>query len=148
MIKLLATLGLFLFLTSPASAGHYTLEHGKSYVAEIVSCASKTDTMFFIHAIQLESATSALSASTMRITAQNNNCVLQVQHFHYLKKDYVCGFTVNEPNEELNNLNVVYKNFTLLNIEVEGIKQYIVVYAPVSLDNIRPKQCVQERQPN
>ena len=137
MKKLLLMLSL-IFLTSPALANDadpYILEHGKSYTDAIVSCASKTDVMGLIHAITSESG----GRPNLDIATENNNCVFQVQHFVYLKEDYVCGF------------NVVYSSFTLLNTEVEGIKQYIVVYAyaPITLtNNIRPLQCIQERQPN
>jgi len=124
MKKLLATLGLFFLLMSPALAGHYTLEHGKSYTSSMMSCASRTDAMGFIHAIN------QTQQHTMAIII-DNNCVPRSQRFTYINEEYVCSFSVQD------------RNYTLLNTEVEGIKQFIIVQ---SLANNMFEPCLEVKE--
>jgi len=118
MNKLLATLGLLFLLTSPASAHsgsmtNKTLEHGKSYTTSIVSCNTKDDAMKHIRDISQIQA--PYTMANIMATIIDNNCVNQPQYFTYVNEEYVCSFSIQN------------NNYTLLDSEVEGVKQFIVV---------------------
>ena len=140
MKKLLATLGLFLFLISPASAhgGSMTnkaLEHGKSYTKSTVSCSTRRDVMQHIYAIN--HLQGPLTKDRVMATIIDNNCITQPQHFTYINEEYICSFSIRN------------RSFTLLDTEVEGIKQYIIVNAIITLTgDIRFLECLSLRRPS
>lgn len=120
MKKLLLILSL-IFLTSPALADHIVLKHGQSYTDLVISCGTLIDAKRYINTIQIvANFDNTMSPEKALTEAQNNNCIFQLQHFVYLQDDYVCGFSI-----------LRYKH-SLLYTEVEGIKQYIIVYATAS----------------
>lgn len=121
MKKLLLILSL-IFLTSPALADHIVLKHGQSYTDPVVSCGTLIDAKRYIITIQIiANFDNTMSPEKALTEAQNNNCIFQLQHFVYLQNDYVCGFSILKKY-----------NHSLLYTEVEGIKQYIIVYATAS----------------
>ncbi len=113
MRKLFVILGTIFLLASPALAANKALEHGKSYTASIVSCNTKDDTMQHIRDISQIQAPYTMDSIMATIT--DNNCVTQPQHFTYIDEEYVCSFSIQN------------NNYTLLDTEVEGIEQFIVV---------------------
>ena len=114
MKKLLLMLSL-IFLTSPAMANTFTLEHGKSYTDHIISCSTKEDVMQHIR--DISQVPEPFTTANVMATITDNNCVLQKQHFTYINEEYVCSFSLHN------------RNFTLLNTKVEGIEQFIIVQA-------------------
>ena len=135
MNKLLATLGLFLFLTSPAAASHIML------IEPAVTCVILSDATGYIHVIKSESESPAvgeLTKENMEIAAQNNNCEFRPAFTVYAEYDeYVCEFTL------------VGENFTLLDNKTTWSNRFIIVKGTIfRTADKRTLQCIQERQPN
>ncbi len=130
MKKLLTILGLFLFLISPAPAhsgllDNKTLEHGKSYTDYIISCNTKGNVMQHIRDVS-QIPENQFTADNVMATIIDNDCTSQKQYFTYIDKEYVCGFSMRN------------NNFILLNTEVEGIKQYIIINNTIApTDDVR-----------
>lgn len=115
MKKLLAALTILLF-SAPALADHMPLMNGKNYTDPVVSCSTADSAIKYIVDLK-HVVTEQFTKDSIITAATNNNCVYQLQHFTYIEKEYVCSFSV------------LYRSFTLLDTEIEGIEQFIVVFA-------------------
>lgn len=126
MKELLIILGTIFLLISPALANE-PLEHGKSYTNAIISCNTADDAMNHIRDIsQIEGQ---YTLDKVMATITDNNCIAQSsQYYTYSDKEYVCSFSIQN------------RHFTLLNTEVKGIKQFIVIHgSPNNVKHCNPK---------
>lgn len=114
MRKLLATLGLFFLLISPALADHKMLRDGRDYTEYVVTCNTETDFREYMNDVKrLSMLEGRLTEEVVKIATKNNNCVYGIQYFVYKEGEYLCSFSI------------LYYNFAVLQTE----KQFLIVPA-------------------